>query len=315
MAKEAVVKSVLNKKKQSDSWFLGDYTVNLYNGCSFNCLYCYIRGSKYGLNMEESLSVKANAIEILDRQLANRARKNQFGIIMLSSATDPYLNIEKKYEFTREALKIIARHKFPVHIITKSNLIERDFDLLHRIDKSAILPADLKSTLKRGVIISFSFSTLENHIAHIFEPGATTPSDRLNTVRNTKKEGFLTGISLMPLLPYISDTTEQLHHFFTTFKSINADYVMPATLTLFGNGKADSKTLVMNAVRKHFPDLMSKYQTFFTNGYQMPHYYQKAFSVRMKELSQEYRIRSTIIPHASGEAKPLKSFYPYFLFP
>ena len=64
MPKEITVKSILNKTKQRDSWFLDDYTINLYNSCSFNCLYCYIRGSKYGSNLEQSLSVKTNAIEI-----------------------------------------------------------------------------------------------------------------------------------------------------------------------------------------------------------------------------------------------------------
>ena len=71
------------------------YNVNLYSSCSFNCLYCYIRGSKYGNNLENSLTVKTNAIELLDKQLTSRAKKNQYGVIVLSSATDPYINLEK----------------------------------------------------------------------------------------------------------------------------------------------------------------------------------------------------------------------------
>ena len=90
-----IAKSILNKTKQRDPWFLDDYTVNPYSGCSFNCLYCYIRGSKYGVNMAEKLSVKQNAIDLLDRALALRARKKQYGIIVLSSATDPYLQFEQ----------------------------------------------------------------------------------------------------------------------------------------------------------------------------------------------------------------------------
>ena len=210
MPQEIKVKSVLNKAKKIDSWFLDSYTFNPYSSCSFNCLYCYIRGSKYGTNLETSLSVKINAIELLDMQLANRAKKNQYGFIVVSSATDPYLQIEKKYELTRKALEVILKHKFPVHIITKSDLIERDFDLLAQIDKAAILPPELKD-MKRGTIISFSFSTVSDHIAGIFEPGATSPSKRLEVVKKTVSYGFLTGISLMPLLPYNSDTTEQLH--------------------------------------------------------------------------------------------------------
>ena len=295
MPREIEVKSILNKTKKRDQWFLDDYTLNLYSSCSFNCLYCYIRGSKYGTNLEDSLSVKVNAIELLDRQLFNRAKKHQYGIIVLSSATDPYLQIEKKYELTREALKVISKYKFPVHIITKSDLLVRDFDLLHQIDKTAILPKDLESRLNnKGVIISFSFSTLDDRVASIFEKGATRPSARLEVLNKTIAENFHTGISLMPLLPFISDTTEHLELFFSTFKANNVNYVLPATITLFGNGPADSKTLVINAIRKHFPELESRYLNYFKDGSQMPEYYKKAFVKKMKELSIKYKIKNRI---------------------
>lgn len=295
MPREIEIKSVLNKTKQRDTWFLDDYTVNLYSSCSFNCLYCYIRGSKYGTNLEASLSVKTNAIEVLDRQLYNRAKKEQYGIIVLSSATDPYLQIEKKYELTRQALQLIAKYKFPVHVITKSDMIARDYDLLHHIDKNAILPNDLKSTLGRGVIVSYSFSTLDDATARIFEPGATAPSLRLQSFKNTLQEGFLSGISLMPLLPFISDTTAHLDLLFSTFKECNAYYVLPATLTLFGHEKAASKTLMLQAIQKHYPELLPKYQKYFQSGSEMPAYYKAAFAKKMKELAVQYEIKSSIL--------------------
>lgn len=297
MPREIEVKTVLNKTKKRDKWFLDDYTFNPYSSCSFNCLYCYIRGSKYGTNLESSLSIKTNAIEILDRQLRNRAKKNQYGIIVLSSATDPYLQIERSYALTRQALQVILQHKFPVHIITKSSLIERDFDLLHQIDQEAILPQDLAG-LNRGAMISFSFSTLQDTVARIFEPGATKPSERLQTVENTLKQGFLCGINLMPLLPFISDTTEQLEVAFSTFQSLQVDYIFPATITLFGNGKADSKTLMLNAIRKHYPQLEKKYHTFFAHSTEMPAYYRKAFARKMQELCEAYQLNTDILTAA-----------------
>ena len=295
MPKEIEVKSILNKTKRRDPWFLDDYTLNMYSSCSFNCLYCYIRGSKYGSNLETSLSVKTNAIEVLDKQLYNRAKKEQYGIIVLSSATDPYLQIEKKYELTRQALELIAKYRFPVHIITKSDMIARDYDLLHQIDKNAILPHDLKNSLGRGTIISYSFSTLDDTVGRIFEPGATAPSLRLQSLKNTLQEGFLSGVSLMPLLPFISDTTAHLELLYTTFKECNPHYVLPATITLFGSGKADSKTLMLQAIQKHYPELLSKYQTYFQNSAGMPAYYKTAFAKKMKELSQEYGIKQSIL--------------------
>lgn len=295
MAKEIEVKSVLNRKKQRDSWFLDDYTVNLYSSCSFNCLYCYIRGSKYGHNLATSLSVKINAIEILDRQLANRAKKGQYGIILLSSATDPYLQLEQKYKLTRQALQIIAKHRFPVHIITKSDMISRDYDLLKQIDETAFLPEDLQEKPGRGTIISYSFSTLDDAVGKIFEPGATSPSLRLASLQETIQQGFLAGVSMMPLLPFISDTTASLHQLFSTFKEAGVHYIMPATLTLFGNGQADSKTLLLGAIRKHFPELEARYLKYFENGSEMPTYYREAFYRKMKALGAEYGVRDRIL--------------------
>ena len=150
-------KTILNKTKRRDPWFLDDYTINPYSGCSFNCLYCYIRGSKYGTHMEEKLSVKTNAVELLEKELRARARKGQYGIIVLSSATDPYLQFEKEEEITRGLLEVILQHRFPVHIITRSDLILRDLDLLHRahgahrLQLVARLPPDADDAYGRGV--------------------------------------------------------------------------------------------------------------------------------------------------------------------
>lgn len=296
MPKHIEVKSILNKTKRRDPWFLDEYTINPYSACSFNCLYCYIRGSKYGSHMEHSLAIKINAVELLKKQLALRARKKQYGIIVLSSATDPYLKIEAEEKLTRSLLEVILEFRFPVHMITKSDLIIRDIDLLKEINKKAILPDDLKGRLKGGTIVSFSFSTLKDDVARIFEPGATPPSLRLKAMEVVRKSSLTTGVSLMPLLPYICDTTEQLELFFSTFRKIGVDYILPATLALYGTDKADSKILVLRAVKKHYPDLLEKYEKFFNTSDEMPLYYQRAFRVKMKQLHQEYALRSTIIP-------------------
>lgn len=289
------VKSILNKTKSRDSWFLDDYTINAYSGCSFNCLYCYIRGSKYGTHMEEKLAVKENALEVLDRQLFNRAKKGQYGVIVMSSATDPYLHFEKELEMTRRILELILKHRFPLHVITKSDLIIRDIDLLHQINERAILPVQLTGKLQQKVFISFSFSTVDDGIAKIFEPGATPPSIRLQTLKHIVKNGLLTGVSMMPLLPYISDTGEHLELMYSSFKDAGASYVFPSTITLFGNEKSDSKTLVMRAIEKHYPHLLDKYHRLFDNSDYLPAYYNTAFAKKAKELCEKYAIRDRIV--------------------
>jgi DNA repair photolyase len=295
MPAEIKVKSILNKTKSRDPWFLDEYTINPYSGCSFNCLFCYIRGSKYGTHMEQKLSIKINALEVLEKQLYNRSKKNQWGIIVLSSATDPYLHFEKETMLTRQILTLILKYRFPVHMITRSDLISRDFDLLQEINKTAILPLDLQPVLKHRALITFSFSTLDDTIAGIFEPGATPPSQRINTLRETVKAGFHSGISMIPLLPFITDNGEQLELMFDTFKKAGARYIFPATITLFGTSPSDSKTLVLRAVEKHYPELLPKYQRFFSNSNQLPSFYTSAFSKKAKELCMKYGIRQSII--------------------
>jgi DNA repair photolyase len=287
-------KTILNKTKRRDPWFLDDYTINPYSGCSFNCLYCYIRGSKYGEHMEEKLAIKTNSVELLKKQLALRAKKGEYGIIVLSSATDPYLQFEKEYELTRKMLEVILHYKFPVHIITKSDLVIRDFDLLKEIEKNAILPPELEGKLSQKSFITFSFNTIDDSIAKIFETGATPPSLRLKTLEKTIEAGFLSGVSLMPLIPYISDTTEHLEKMFSTFKDLGVHYILPASITLFGNDTGDSKTLMLRAIEKHYPHLLEKYHSFFDTSNEMPKFYQQAFYKKMDELMKKYELRNRI---------------------
>lgn len=289
------VKTILNKTTRRDPWFLDDYTINPYSGCSFNCTFCYIRGSKYGENMARSMSVKDNAIEVLDRQLALRARKDQHGIIVLASATEPYLHVEPEQQLTRRILERILHYRFPVHVITRSDLVTRDLDLLGEINKAAILPPDLEGRLPAKALITFSFSTLEDPIASIFEPGATPPSKRLNSLQKTLDAGFHSGVSLMPLLPYITDSEKQLEQFYTTFSQIGVKYVFPASITLFGDGPAASKTLTLRAIDKYFPQLTESYNKLFASGYQIDGNYHKAFVDRVAAVKKKYNIPDRIL--------------------
>lgn len=289
-------KTILNKTKRRDPWFLDDYTINPYSGCSFNCLYCYVRGSKYGEHMEEKLSIKQNAVELLEKQLALRAKKKQYGIIMLSSATDPYLQFERAQLLTRRILEMILYYRFPVHIITKSDLVIRDFDLLKQIDATAILPDDLQNKLSNKAIISFSFSTIDDFLAAIFEPGVTPPSLRMEALKATLQQGFNSGVNLMPLIPYITDTAEHLENMFQTFASLQVKYIFPATITLFGSEPSESKILMLRAIEKHYPHLLSKYHKFFAgSNTEMPKYYRDAFYRKTKDLSEKYGLVNSIV--------------------
>ncbi|MCD6515679.1 MAG: radical SAM protein [Candidatus Odinarchaeota archaeon] len=291
MVNEIKVKSILNKHKKRDEWFLDDYSLNPYQLCAFNCIYCYIRGSKYGENMAETLSVKINAPALLERQLRARMRKKEYGFIALSSSTEAWQQIEEKYQVTRKCLEIILRFKFPVHCLTKSLLILRDLDLLREIDKEAILPQDLKDKLNHGALITFSFSTLDEEIAKIFEPGAPTPSKRLETLKKVKDEGFYAGIAFIPVLPFISDSYEQLDEMIKTAKDVNADYVFVGALTLFGIGKK----LYYKVIEKKFPDLITKYRKLFRVFSYPSKEYQARLESIAKKLCEKYNVKYQIL--------------------
>lgn len=294
MARFIQAKTILNKTKRRDPWFLDDYTINPYSSCSFNCLYCYIRGSKYGFNMEERLSVKENAAALLKKQLAAKAKKGQYGFIVVSSATDPYLQLEKEQQLTRALLEVIASYLFPVHIITKSDLVERDFDILQYIGTNAHLPQGLQGEVPSGALLTFSFSTTDDPTAKIFEPGATPPSKRLLALENAAMQGFHTGVSLMPLLPFISDTSESLSRMFHQFRKAGAKYVLPATLGLHGTEQDSGRMLILRAIRKHYPQLEHKYQKWFGEASEMPEYYRQAFYKKMQALEAEFGIPGKI---------------------
>jgi len=245
--------------------------------------------------MTKTLSAKINAPEILEKQLKRRSKKGEYGIIALSTSTEPYMPIEEKFKLTRKLLEIILRYKFPVHVLTKSKLILRDFDLLKEIDKTAILPDDLKPKLKRGVIISLSISTLDEKLAKTLEPGAPAPKERLETMQKCKKEGFLVGVDYIPVLPFLSDAEEQLDGMIKTAKEYEADFVLVGALTLFGNNPADCKMLYYKFLEKYNQEPVPKYKSLFRIFFQPSKEYQKELEEKSKRLCEKYGIRNGIV--------------------
>jgi len=113
-----------------------DYAVNPYLGCGHGCVYCYARFmGRWGGHAQEEwgsyVDVKVNALERLEVEAAKKAK----GVVLLSSVTDPYQPVERKYELTRGSLKILLEHQFPVSVLTKSDLVLRDLDVLRQFDR------------------------------------------------------------------------------------------------------------------------------------------------------------------------------------
>lgn len=170
--REIEAKSILRKYKKIDFWFISRYGMNLYRGCTHNCIYCDDRAEGYYVDGEfgEDVTVKVNAIEILRRELDSKRKRNPFkrSFIMIGGGVgDSYQPIEEKYQLSRRALELVDEYNFPVYVLTKSTLVKRDIDILKKINR------------KSRAIVSFSFSSVNDEISAIFEPGVPSPSERL----------------------------------------------------------------------------------------------------------------------------------------
>lgn len=248
--------------------------------------------------MEDGLAVKTNALEILEKQLAARAKKSDYGFVAVGSGTDAYIHHEAKYRLTKGMLQLLLKYRFPVFISTKCTMITRDIELLKAIDKTAILPEDLKDKLHRGLILSTSVSTLDEKISDILEPGAASPVRRLELIKQLKQEGFFVGVNAIPVLPFISDTDENLEKIIAAAKEYEADYVLVGGLTLFGSEKADSKTLFYKFLERYDPSLLTKYQQLYGSNSYVSFQYQNQLKERADKLCKKYNIRNSIIKPA-----------------
>jgi DNA repair photolyase len=169
-----------------------DYCINPYVGCLHKCVYCYAcfmkRFANHPEDWGEFLDVKINAADTLDDELVKRNKRK--GSILLGSVTDVYQPAEKKFQITRKILEVLAKYNFPVSILTKSELVTRDVDLLKNISDCEV---------------GLTITSLDEKISKIFEPGASVPIKRLNTLVILKSSGLKTYAFVGPILPGLTD--------------------------------------------------------------------------------------------------------------
>lgn len=187
--KKIKAKSIIVKSRLPDS----DYVVNPYTGCQHGCIYCYARFMKRFTDHEEPwgefLDIKVNAADLVPENTEKYKDKS----ITFSSVTDPYQPVEKKYELTRGILERLVELEPNLCIMTKSDLITRDIDVLKKF-----------KNCKAGV----SLSTLDNRVAKETEPFASPPEKRLEAVRELRKSGISNFIFISPILPEVTDWKE-----------------------------------------------------------------------------------------------------------
>jgi DNA repair photolyase len=174
-----------------------DRSINPYRGCEHGCIYCFARpthaylGLSPGLDFESKLFMKPNAPELLERELSARSYVPR--TIAIGTNTDPYQPIERRYAIMRRILKVLEQAGHPVGIVTKSNLVTRDIDILSRLAR------------RKLVRVGISVTTLDAKLARVMEPRAPTPERRLEALRELAAAGIPTTVMVAPVIPAIND--------------------------------------------------------------------------------------------------------------
>lgn len=280
--KEIKAKSILRKHKKIDSWFISCYAMNLYRGCLHNCVYCDGRTEKYQIQGEfgKDIEIKINAIEILQRELDPKRKRKPFKkcfMMVGGGACDGYQKTEEKYQLTRNVLHLIEKFGYPVQLLTKSTLIERDLDVIKRINE------------KSRAIVNFSFSSVDEKISQIFEPNVPSPEKRLNTINLFKRNGISCGMFLMPVIPFLTDSPEMIENSIRKAKDAGVDYIIFSGMTLKIGRQQD---YFYSQLKKHFPNLISKYHNIYKGDKwgNVTHEYYSTINQRFDSLTNKFQM-------------------------
>ncbi len=238
------------------------YNMNLYRGCQHACIYCDSRSKCYQLGDLSDIRMKSNALQLLEKEVRGKRVR---GTIGFGSMNDPYMPVEAQQKQTRGALEIIAKNKFPVHIKTKSNLVCRDIDLLKSI--SSIYAA-----------VSITITTTNDELAAKIEPGAPVSSKRFEALKQLSEAGIYCGICLMPVLPFITDSQENIKKVLFCAKENGASYVLGFMGMTLREGQRE---YYYHQLDKHFPGLSNRYLSNYGNIYE-------AAAPNCKELEKIY---------------------------
>jgi DNA repair photolyase len=212
MVKEIQARALLSSARRPDPWFGIRYTMNLYRGCQHQCIYCDSRSECYQIEDFADISVKVNALDLLRKELASKRQK---GVVGAGSMNDPYMPLEAERNLTGRALAIIAGMRFPVHIITKSDLVLRDADILSEINQVY-------------AAVSFTITTADDDLSRKVEPGAPPSSRRFAAMAALAARGIVAGVTMMPILPFIEDTEENVAEIVRQAAAAGARYILPA---------------------------------------------------------------------------------------
>ena len=282
MYKSITCKTALNRI--NSNYLPYHWDLNIYRGCVHRCRYCYAQYSHNYLNSGDffgMIYIKENIVEALEKQLTSRTWKHE--TINLGGVTDSYQPIEKAKAFMPDILRLLIKYRTPVSISTKSTLLLRDKDLFEELAEVA------------GAHVAISVTTFNEELRNKIEPGSFSTTERFNILRAFKNTKVMTGVLMMPILPYLTDSEENLQALFKATQEAKADYVIPGLLNL----RQPTKGYFLNFIKTTFPDLYSQYVNYYS-GKADKKIYRADVYARISKLKKIYPLSPKQRPFPHG---------------
>ena len=251
--------------------------MNLYRGCTHGCIYCDSRSKCYQMDHPfEDIEVKRNAVQLLEQQLR---RKRKPCMIGTGAMSDPYLHLESDLLLTRQCIELIDRYGFGLTLLTKSNRILRDLDVLESIHS------------KSKCVVQMTLTTYDDALSKVIEPNVSVTSERIKVLKEMQRIGIPTIVWLCPILPFINDTEDNLKGILNA--CIDADV---KGIVNFGFGvtlRDGNREYFYSQLDQHFPGMKHKYIETFGTSYicNSPNHY--ALTEMFQRECRKHRILSS----------------------
>ena len=273
---EIPTRSLLNRVKPGMPF---RWSINPYRGCEFGCKYCYARYTHEFMEMEvtafeDHIYAKSGAAHLLRQELRRIPRQEG---IAIGTATDPYQPAERRYERTRSILEVFmkecGRH---IGLITKSDLIVRDIELLQAIARANVLG------------ISVTITTLDAQLARLLEPRAPRPDLRVEAVRKLSEAGLHVGVNPNPIMPLITDSERDLDRLAKTVRDAGARSLGGGPLFLM----PCAQKVFFPFLERHFPDLAPRYREQYEKNPYLGPRYKEILRERVQRIRDRYGLDS-----------------------
>lgn len=237
------VKSILSPKNG----------MNLYRGCTHGCIYCDSRSECYRMEHRfEDIEVKANTIPLFEEALQKKRKRC---MIATGSMSDPYLPLEKTEQLTRQSLELIDRYEFGFTVITKSDLILRDIDLLQSIHRKA------------RCVVQMTLTTYDEALCRKLEPNVATTARRFQVLKELQKAGIPTVVWMTPILPFLNGTKQNIQGLLEYCGEAGVQGILT-----FGMGltlRSGNREYYYQKLDEHFPGVKEQYMRKYGASYQL----------------------------------------------